>query len=43
MLKNINWKNIAVIAVVSVIAVGLVYPMVKPLLVKIPVIGPRFA
>ncbi len=42
-LKNLNWSNIATIAIVSIIAVGLVYPLIKPLLQKIPVIGSRFA
>lgn len=42
-IKNLNWANIATIAVVSILAVGLGYPLVKPLLQKIPVIGPRFA
>jgi hypothetical protein len=40
--SNINWSNIVTIGVVSIIAVGLLYPLVKPLLQKIPVIGSRF-
>ena len=43
MLKNINWKNIAVIAVVSVIAVAVVYPMIRGQLKKLPVVGSYFA
>lgn len=42
-MKEINWKNIAVIAVVSILAVTLVYPMVKPWLQKLPVVGTYFA
>ena len=42
-LKDINWKNIAVIAVVAVVVVGVIYPLVKPTLKKIPVLGTYFA
>jgi hypothetical protein len=42
-LKNLNWANIATIAVVSVITVVIIYPLARPLLQKIPVIGSRFS
>ena len=39
MFKNINWKNIATIAVVAVL-VFILYPrFVRPLLQKLPFIG----
>jgi hypothetical protein len=38
-MKNINWKNIAVIALVSVVAVTIVWPRVRPIVARIPVIG----
>lgn len=46
MLKNINWKNIGVIAVVGMIVVvtaPIWLPPVKSLVTKIPVIGPKLA
>ena len=46
MFKNINWKNIGVIAVVVVIGIltsPLWLPPVKSLVTKIPVIGPKLA
>ena len=42
-LKNLNWSNILTIAIVALLMIGLVYPLIKPLLQKIPVIGSRFA
>ena len=42
-LKDINWKNILTIVVVGVVIVPIVYPMVKPLLNKLPVVGKYFA
>jgi hypothetical protein len=42
-LKNLNWSNILTIAIVTVLMIGIVYPIIKPLLQKIPVIGSRFA
>jgi hypothetical protein len=42
-LKNINWSNILTIAIVTVLMIGIVYPLIKPLLQKIPFIGSRFA
>lgn len=37
-MKNINWKNIGVIALVAV-GVFLFYPRIRPTLQKLPVIG----
>ena len=42
MFKNINWKNIAIIALVSVVVVKVVYPFVQPYLAKVPVVGGWF-
>lgn len=46
MFKNINWKNIGVIALVAVVAIitaPVWLPPVKALVSKIPVIGPKLA
>jgi len=37
-MKNINWKGIAVTAGIA-LAVFLVYPRIRPMLQKLPVIG----
>ncbi len=42
-MKNVNWKNIGTIVVISaltaIVIVPIVAPMVKPVLKKIPVLG----
>jgi len=44
-MKNINWKNVFTIVVVSsltaIVVVPIVAPMIRPLLQKIPVIGSK--
>lgn len=42
-MKNINWKNIAVIAVVSLVTVVFVWPFLKPYAQKIPLIGSKIS
>ena len=42
MFKNINWKNVAVIALVSLVVVKVVYPFAQPYLSKVPVLGAWF-
>ena len=36
---KIDWKTILLTFVISIIAVVFIYPLVRPLLVKIPVVG----
>lgn len=38
-MKDINWKNIAVIALVSLIVVPIAAPYITPLLRKLPIVG----
>jgi hypothetical protein len=38
-MKNINWKNIALIALVAVLVAVFIVPLVKPFLAKIPFLG----
>ena len=42
-MENINWKNIAVIAVVSLVPVVFVWPIIKLYVQKIPFIGSKIS
>jgi hypothetical protein len=37
-----TWKNYAITAVISLVTTVVIYPLIKPLLQKIPVIGSYF-
>ena len=41
-MKNINWKGIAITAAVSIVAVVVVYPLLRPYLQKVPAVGKFF-
>ena len=38
-MKNINWKGILITAGVAIVAVVFVYPMIRPYVQKLPVVG----
>ena len=40
-LKNINWPNVGLIVVVSLVVVFFIAPVLKPFAQKIPGIGPK--
>ena len=38
-MKNIDWKGILITALVAIVAVVFIYPLVRPFVQKIPVVG----